>query len=74
MTLRVSFDDGQSWPASRLLFAGPSGYSDLAALANGQIGCLYEGGPTNLAEGILFVSVPLSSLGETTKAMPRAKP
>ncbi|NQT11665.1 MAG: exo-alpha-sialidase, partial [Planctomycetes bacterium] len=44
MTVRLSFDDGATWPVAKPLHAGPSAYSDLAALPDRQIGCLYEGG------------------------------
>lgn len=62
MTLRVSFDDGQTWPASRVLHSGPSAYSDLAVLGNGNIACLYEGGSANPYQSIMFSSLPLTSL------------
>lgn len=62
MTVRASFDDGQTWPVSRLLYASPSGYSDLAVLATGEIACFYEGGPNNIAENIIFARLPLESL------------
>ena len=62
MTVRASFDEGQTWPVSRVLHSGPSAYSDLAVLGNGQIACLYEGGQTRAAETIVFASFPLVSL------------
>lgn len=70
MTVRASFDDGQTWPVSRRLHAGPSGYSDMATLADGEIGCLYEGGPNNIAENILFARLPLESLQPTEQKAP----
>jgi sialidase-1 len=42
MTIRLSQDDGATWPVSRPLFEGPAAYSSLAVLKNGEIGCLYE--------------------------------
>ena len=54
LTLRASFDNGQTWPASRVLHAGPSAYSDLAILANGEIACLFEAGATNSNEAIVL--------------------
>lgn len=42
LTLRVSLDDGRTWPKSRVLEAGGSAYSDLALLPDGTIFCLYE--------------------------------
>lgn len=44
MTVRLSCDEGRTWPAARELEAGPmAGYSCLAMLGDGSIGCLYEG-------------------------------
>jgi sialidase-1 len=42
MTIRLSQDDGATWPVSRLLYEGPAAYSSLAVLNHGDIGCLYE--------------------------------
>jgi len=61
MTLRASFDDGRTWPASRVLHAGPSAYSDLAVFADGQIGCLYEAGARHAYETIALARLPVSS-------------
>lgn len=62
MTLRASFDEGQTWPVSRVLHAGPSAYSDLAVMANGEIASFYEAGSTNAYEAIVFRSLTLDSL------------
>lgn len=62
MTVRASFDDGATWPVSKLLFEGPSAYSDLATLADGRIACLYEGGEDNTANGIIFAPFALGDL------------
>jgi len=62
MTIRASFDEGQTWPVSRVLHAGPSAYSDLAVLANGQIACLFEAGATNSYESIVLSRLSLDSL------------
>jgi sialidase-1 len=42
LTVRLSGDDGKTWSASRVIDAGPSGYSDLAAGRDGALYCLYE--------------------------------
>jgi len=73
LTLRASFDEGQTWPVARVLHSGPSAYSDLAVLANGEIGCFYEAGATNANEAIVFRSLKLEALqlpkiGEAPKA------
>jgi len=45
MTVRVSYDGGKTWPASRLVFADFAEYSSLAVLKDGTIGLLYTRGP-----------------------------
>jgi sialidase-1 len=44
MTVRLSPDDGKTWPHARLLYDGPAAYSCLSVLPDGRIGCLYERG------------------------------
>ncbi|MBN2296387.1 MAG: exo-alpha-sialidase [Pirellulales bacterium] len=44
MTVRMSLDEGKSWPVGRVLHAGPAAYSCLAVLPDGKILCLYERG------------------------------
>jgi sialidase-1 len=41
-TVRVSTDDGRTWPAGRLLVPGDFAYSCLAVLPAGTVACLYE--------------------------------
>lgn len=47
VSIKLSYDDGHTWPVNRLLEPGFSGYSDLAALADGTILCFYERGSTD---------------------------
>ena len=58
MSVRVSTDDGASWPAARQLYAGPSAYSCLACLSDGRIACLYERGQQQANETITFARFP----------------
>ena len=44
LTVRISTDDCQTWPKSRVIDPGTSGYSDLAVGQDGTIYCLYERG------------------------------
>ncbi len=62
VTVRASFDDGQTWPFARVLHTGPSAYSDLAVLANAELACLYEAGAKNAYETIVFAAFPLASV------------
>jgi sialidase-1 len=42
LSIKLSRDDGKTWPVNKTLDAGPSAYSDLAVLPDGTILCLYE--------------------------------
>ena len=42
MTVRVSYDEGQTWPASKTIYTGGSAYSSLTVLEEGDIGLLFE--------------------------------
>lgn len=42
LTIRLSRDDGQTWPVSRVLQPGKAAYSCLGVLPNGEILCFYE--------------------------------
>ena len=42
LTLRMSYDEGVSWPVHKVLYEGSAAYSDLAVTAEGNILCLYE--------------------------------
>ena len=44
LTVRLSYDDGRTWPVSRLVEPGTAAYSALARLPDGKIGVLYESG------------------------------
>ncbi|MFE5792824.1 exo-alpha-sialidase [Streptomyces sp. NPDC056503] len=45
LTVRLSCNDGLTWPTSRLVEAGGSAYSTMTRLADGTFGLLYESGP-----------------------------
>jgi sialidase-1 len=44
LTVKLSQDDGKTWPIARVLEPGPSGYSDLAVGPEGTIYCFFESG------------------------------
>ena len=52
MTVRASYDDGDTWPVAKVLHAGPSAYSDLAETQDGTVLCLYERGEEHPLETI----------------------
>jgi sialidase-1 len=43
LTIKLSHDDGRTWPVNRTLEPGASAYSDLAVLPDGSLVCFYEG-------------------------------
>lgn len=57
-TVRASFDEGKTWPMSRLI-DGWSGYTGLTRLADGRIGLIYE---RDRSQKITFVAIGLDSL------------
>ena len=54
MTVKLSRDDGPSWPVARVIHEGPAAYSSLALLKDGRIGLLYERGESRAYEVITF--------------------
>ena len=60
--MRLSYDDGATWPVAKLLHAGPAAYSALAVLPDGRIGCLYERGQKSAYERITFARFGLDWL------------
>jgi sialidase-1 len=44
VSIKISRDEGQTWPVNKLLEDGPSAYSDLAVTQNGTILCFYGAG------------------------------
>lgn len=42
MTIRISYDEGKTWTEGKTIYKGPSAYSTLCILPNGDIGLLYE--------------------------------
>jgi sialidase-1 len=62
LTLRVSYDEGVSWPVGKVIHDGPAAYSCLTVLPDGTIGCLFENGSKNPYERISLARLPVASL------------
>lgn len=54
MTVRLSRDQGRTWPIQKVLNRGHSAYSCLATVGDHSIGCLYERGEKSPYEKITF--------------------
>ena len=63
MTIKVSRDDGKTWPCKKLIYQASSAYSNLVVTDDGHVLCLFEGGPAAYAQsGIASIRVPLEKL------------
>ncbi len=71
MTVRLSYDEGTTWPIAKLLDSGPAAYSCLTVLPDMTIGCLYESGRQHAYEGLTFAWFSLEWL---TDGADRAAP
>jgi sialidase-1 len=71
MTLRLSPDDGATWPHSLVLNPGMAGYSSLAVTKEGKILCVFENGKGDFCEKITVVQVDRAAL-VAAKAAPAA--
>ncbi len=67
MTVRLSYDEGKTWPVARLLHGEQSSYSCLVMLPDGAIGCFYEGGREHRREWIRLTRFTLDWLTEESE-------
>ncbi len=58
VTVRMSYDEGKTWPVSKLIKKGPGAYSCLTIFPDGSIGIIYETG--NCGTGIVEYYAKLS--------------
>ena len=61
-TIRMSYDEGQTWPISKLVYQGAAGYSQIAVLSDHTILALFETGRYDLRESITLIRVDLTWL------------
>ncbi len=64
LTVRLSYDEGKTWPVDKTVCAGPSAYSCLTVLPDGTIGVLYETGAKSCYEKICFARFNLAWLSD----------
>ena len=72
MTVRLSYDEGESWPVAKALHAGPSAYSSLAVLPDGTMACLYERGDDDAYETLTVARFTLDWLTDGQDTLPAA--
>jgi sialidase-1 len=71
MMVRSSFDEARTWTAGRVVYDGPSAYSDMVNLPDGQVGLLYESGVKHPYERITFATFGAAFL-DSPNAAPTA--
>ncbi|MHA1343843.1 MAG: sialidase family protein, partial [Promethearchaeota archaeon] len=62
MTIRISYDECESWKTKKILYEGPSGYSQVAVHSDKTIACLFERGRISYSEMITYVEFDLDWL------------
>jgi sialidase-1 len=62
LTVRLSYDEGMTWPISRVIHQGPAAYSSLVVLPDRSIGVLFERGERSPYERITFARFTLEWL------------
>ena len=64
LTIRLSYDEGLTWPVSRVLDSGLSAYSDLAVLGDqgSNVAVVFENGEETFADRISVAIVSLQWL------------
>jgi len=77
VSVKLSYDEGQTWPVTKRLEDGLSGYSDLAVGPDGTIHCLYEASSTDgtiyRTRRLTLASFNLEWLTEGRDRLPLAK-
>ena len=64
MTVRLSHDEGATWPLARVVHDGPAAYSSLVVLSDSSIGLLYERGAASPYERMTFTRFSLEWLSD----------
>ena len=66
--VRISYDEGQTFPVERLIASGPAAYSDLTTLRDKSIGILWERGADHGYQFITFTRLTREFLEPETDA------
>ncbi len=62
LSLKLSKDEGETWPYEKVIHPGPAAYSCMAVLPDGSIGILFEGGDKTPYQKIIFRKFTLKEL------------
>jgi sialidase-1 len=64
LTVKISRDQGRTWPEARTIHTGPAAYSTVIQLRDGTLGVLYECGEKSSIERIVFARFDLEWIRE----------
>ncbi len=70
MTIRSSFDETRNWSAGKVIYDGPSAYSDMVKLPGGLVGLVYESGTKQPYERITFATLSAAFLDAPDPVLP----
>ena len=70
LTVRISYDDCQSWTGGKVVWEGPAAYSDMCVLPDMTICCLFEGGERHCYQKIALARFDLEWLTDRQDAVP----
>ncbi|HMF59513.1 MAG TPA: sialidase family protein [Vicinamibacterales bacterium] len=70
LTVRLSYDEGTTWPVARVVAEGPAAYSSLVVLPDRSIGVLFEQGSRGPYERIAFARFTLEWLTDGKDRIP----
>jgi len=70
LTVRLSYDECESWAVSKVVHPGHAAYSCLSVLGDGSIACLYERGEEHPYEKITFAKFNLEWLTDGADRLP----
>jgi sialidase-1 len=74
LTVRVSYDEGRTWPVARVIHEGPAAYSSLVVLPDLTIGLLFERGDRSPYERITFARMTLDWLTDSKDRIVTPRP
>jgi sialidase-1 len=64
LTVKLSNDDGETWPRSRQLVPGPSGYVDLAVTSTGKVLAFFERGTEVYSEKLTLARMNMADFDQ----------
>ncbi|MBD3350600.1 MAG: hypothetical protein GF364_03845 [Candidatus Lokiarchaeota archaeon] len=65
-TIKMSMDECQTWGIEKLIYKGPSAYSDMGILSDKTICCVFERGQRGAYEKISFIQLNITGLSDGT--------